>query len=144
MWNPNIRPYGECFALNQAITTAAVAGNQTANNPMRMDQAQGGSAIRVVVPREADKSLTVAAAATVTLNVMGGTTATATPVMLGTAVFTNDTGAALTLGPDSLVCEFILPQNLLKYPYIRVQILGSAAPTGSVDIYPHHVSHPRR
>jgi len=144
MWQPNIRPYGECFALNQAITAAAVVGNVVANNPKRLDQSQGGTAIRVVVPREEGKSLVVANNATITLTVKGGKSEAATPVVIGTAVFTNDNGAPLTLGPDSTVCEFVLPQNLLKYPYIRVEIQGSAAPTGTVDIFPHQVSHPRR
>lgn len=144
MWNPNIRPYGESFALGQAITTAAVVGNQAANNPKRLDQAQGGTAIRVVVPREAGNSLTVASAATITLTVRGAQTEAGTPIVLGTAVYTNHTGAAVVLGPDATVCEYILPQLNKDYPYVQVQIQGSAAPTGTVDIFPHQVSHPRR
>ena len=144
MWNPNIRPHGECFALNQAVTAAQVAGNQVNNNPMRLDQSQGGTAIRVVVPREAGKSLTVAKDASIILTVAGRKIEGGTTVALGTAVYTNDTGGAIILNSDALVCEFVLPQNTLKYPYISVTIGGSVAATGTVDIFPHYISSPRR
>lgn len=142
MWNPNVRPYGEYFAKAQTITTASVAGNEAGNNPQRLDQSQGGTAIRVATP--IGGSLVVANNATVTLNVRGAATKASTPVSLGTAVYTNDTGGNVTFGSDAMVCEFVLPQNLLKYPYISVAIQGSAAPTGTVDIFPHYVSAPRR
>jgi hypothetical protein len=143
MWNPNVRPHGEYFAKKQAVTTSAVVGNQTDNNPTRMDQAQGGSGIRVVVPL--DGTLAVAAAATITLNVRARKNKLdAASILLGTAVYTNDTGAAVTLGPDATVCEFILPQATVVYPFISVEVLGSAAPTGSVDIFPHYISAPHR
>ena len=141
MWNPNVRPYGEYFAIKQAVTTAAVVGNQVKNNPQRMDQAQGGSGIRVAVP--IGGSLVVASAATVTLNVYGMKAETGTAILLGTAVYTNDTGAAATLGSDATLLEFILPQAVLSYPYVKVEILGSAGPTGTVDIFPHYISAPR-
>jgi len=144
MWNPNIRPHGESLALAQAITTAAVVGNQTANAPMRLDQSQGGTAIRVVVPREAGSSLTVANNATITLTVRAAKTEAGTLITLGTAVYTNDTGASAIHGPDSTICEYVLPQKSLSYPYVSVQIQGSAAPTGTVDIFPHYISAPRR
>lgn len=143
-WKPNIRPYDESFALKQAITTAAVAGNVTKNNPMRLDQSQGSTAIRVVVPREAGSLLTVASGATITLTVTGAKTATSTPITLGTAVYTNDTGAAETLMSDATVLEYIMSEVTFDYPYIAVKIQGSAAPTGTVDIFPHQVSQPRR
>lgn len=142
MWNPNVRPYGEYFAKAQPITTASVAGNEANNNPQRLDQSQGGTAIRVATP--IGGSLVVANNATVTLHVRGAATQAGTPVFLGTAVYTNDTGNNVTFGSDAMVCEFVLPQNLLKYPYISVAIQGSAAPTGTVDIFPHYVSAPRR
>ena len=142
MWNPNVRPYGEYFAKAQAITTASVAGNEADNNPQRLDQSQGGTAIRVATP--IGGTLTVANNATVTLHVRGAATEAGVPVSLGTAVYTNDTGADAVFGSDATVCEFVLPQNLLKYPYISVAIQGSAAPTGTVDVFPHYVSAPRR
>ena len=142
MWNPNVRPYGEYFAKAQAITTTAAAGNQTVNNPSRLDASQSGTAIRVAVP--IGGSLTVASAATITLNVKGAKTATDTAILLGTAVYTNDTGAAATLGSDTTLLEFVLPHAVFTYPFIKVEILGSAAPTGTVDIFPHYVSAPRR
>lgn len=144
MWNPNIRPHGECFALNQAVTTTNTNANQTANNPMRLDQAQGGTAIRMVVPREAGSSLSVPTDGTVTMTVRGRTAATNPPVVIGTARYTNDTGDTVVLDPDSTVLEFVLPQNLLKYPYIDVQIQANVATVGTVDVFPHQVSHPRR
>lgn len=143
-WKPNIRPYGESFALAQAITTTAVAGNQTTLNPKRLDQAQGATAIRVVVPREAGSMLTVANAATITLTVSGAKTEAGTAITLGTAVYTNDTGASVIFGPDETVTEYIISEIAFIYPYISVKIQGSAAPSGTVDIYPHQVSHPRR
>lgn len=142
MWNPNIRPYGEYFAKAQAVTTGAVAGNVTANNPQRLDQAQGNTAIRVAVP--IDATLVIAADATITLTVLGAKTIDGTPITLGTAVYTNDTGADVTMLSDSALTEFVLPEALLIYPFISVQIAGSAAPTGTVDIFPHYLSQPRR
>ena len=142
MWNPNVRPHGEYFAKAQAITTASVAGNDADNNPQRLDQSQGGTAIRVAVP--IGGTLTVANNATITLHVYGAKTDGGAHVALGTAVYTNDTGAAVTFGSDATLCEFVLPQALLKYPYIDVAIQGSAAPTGTVDIFPHYISAPRR
>lgn len=142
MWKPNVRPYDEYFAKKQAITTTAVVGNVAANNPMRLDAAQGATAIRVAVPLDA--SLVVANAATVTLTVRAAKLEAGTPIVIGTALYTNDTGAAVTFGPDATLLEFILPQATFVYPYVQVQIEGSAAPTGSVDIFPHQVSQPRR
>lgn len=143
-WKPNVRPHGESFALKQAITTAAAAGNVTANNPMRLDQSQGSTAIRVVVPREAGSTLIVANAATITLTVSGAKTETGTAITLGTAVYTNDTGSAVTFGSDATVVEYIMSEVTFVYPYIAVKVQGSAAPTGTVDIFPHLVSQPRR
>ena len=144
MYDVNLRPYGEYFAQAQAITTSLVEGNQAANNPMRMDASQGGAAIRVATPR-ATGSLVVAAGATITLTVLGAKTEGGTPVTLGTAVYTNGDATAKTFGPDTAICDFVLPDMaLLAYPYIKSQISGSAAPTGSVDIFPHYISHPGR
>lgn len=143
MFGVNIRPYGEYFAKAQAVTTSAVAGNQNENNPTRLDASQGGTAIMVATPKETG-SLTVASAATITLTVKGAKTAEDTPVVLGTAVYTNDTGKAKVFAADAKVLEFILPAECAKYPYVSVAIQGSAAPTGSVDIFPHYISHPRR
>lgn len=143
MYGVNIRPYGEYFAKAQAVTTSAVAGNQTENNPSRLDASQGGTAIMVATPKETG-ALTVASNATITLTVKGAKTADGTAVVLGTAVYTNDTGASKVFGADAKVLEFILPAECAKYPYVSVAIQGSAAPTGSVDIFPHYISHPRR
>ena len=143
MYNVNLRPYGEYFAQAQAITTSPVVGNQASNNPTRLDASQGGTAIRVATPKGSG-NLTVASAATVTLTVLGAKTEAGTPVTLGTAVYTNDTGAAKVFGPDAVVCDFVLPEATFKYPFIKAQISGSAAPTGSVDIFPQYVSQPRR
>ena len=143
MWKPNVRPHGEYFAIAQAVTTSDVAGNQTDNNPQRLDASQSGTAVRVATPIAG--SLTVASAETVTLSVYGSKSSSgASPVLLGTAVYTNDTGAAATLGSDATLLEFVLPQAVLTYPYISVKLAGSAAPTGSVDIFPHYISAPRR
>lgn len=143
MFNANLRPYGEYFAKAQAIATSPVVGNQTDNNPMRLDASQGGTAIRVATPK-GNGSLTVAKDATVTLTVLGAKTAAGTAVTLGTAVYTNDGAASKVFGPDAVVCDFILPEAVFTYPYVKVNISGSAAPTGSVDIFPQYVSHPRR
>lgn len=143
MYGVNLRSYGEYFAEKQAITTSAVAGNKTENNPTRLDASQGGTAI-VVATEKATGSLVVANNATVTLTVKGAKTADGTAVVLGTAVYTNDTGASKTFGPDSKILEYILPDACAKYPYVSVAIQGSAAPTGNVDIFPHYISHPRR
>ena len=142
MWNPNVRPYGEYFAKAQAITTADVVGNQATNNPQRLDASQSGTSIRVAVPL--DGTLVVASAATVTLSVYAAKTEAGTAIMLGTAIFTNDTGGALTLGADATLCEFVLPKAAEVYPYVKVMVKASAAPTGSVDIFPHYISAPRR
>lgn len=144
MYGVNIRPYGEYFAKAQAVTTSAVAGNQTENNPSRLDASQGGTAIMVATPKDAG-TLTVANNATITLTVKGSKTAdNANPVVLGTAVYTNDTGSSVVFCADAKIVEFILPETVAKYPYVSVAIQGSAAPTGSVDIFPHYISHPRR
>ena len=127
MWNPNVRPYGEYFAKAQAITTGAVAGNEADNNPQRLDQAQGGTAIRVAVPL-AD-TLVVGNSVNITLDVYGARTESGSAVALGSAIYTNDTGADVTFGADSTICEFVLPQSTYVYPYVSVQIKASAAPT---------------
>lgn len=143
MFGSNLRPYGEYFAQAQQITTSAVVGNKSENNPTRLDAAQGGTAI-VVATEKATGSLVVANNATITLTVEGAKTAAGTAVVLGTAVYTNDTGAAKTFGADNKILEFILPDMVAEYPYVKVKIAGSAAPTGAVDIFPHYVSAPRR
>lgn len=143
MFGSNLRPYGEYFAKAQAITTSDVAGNQNENNPTRLDAAQGGTAIVVATEKETG-ALTVASNATITLTVEGAKAATGTAVVLGTAVYTNDTGASKVFGADNKILEFILPDMVAEYPYVKVKIKGSAAPTGAVDIFPHYVSAPRR
>ena len=140
MWNHNLRPYGEYFAQNQAVTTTATAGNVSANNPTRIDASQGGTAIVVATPKGTG-TLTVATTKTVTLTVKGAKTAAGTAVVLGTAVYTNDTSGNVVFGADEKVCECIIGDILLKYPYVSVTIEGSAAPTGTVDIFPAYVSH---
>ena len=143
MFGSNLRPYGEYFAKAQAITTSDVAGNESDNNPSRLDAAQGGTAI-VVATEKATGSLTVASAATITLTVEGAKTAEGSAVVLGSAVYTNDTGKSKVFGADNKILEFILPDKVAEYPYVSVKIKGSAAPTGKVDIFPHYVSAPRR
>lgn len=140
MWNHNLRPYGEYFAQNQAVTTSAVDGNVTANVPTRIDASQGGTAFVVATTKTG--TLVVAAGKTITLRVLGTKTATGTSfVELASATYTNDTAAAVTLGSDVKVCECIVGDILLKYPYVKVTIEGNAAPTGNVDIFPAYVSH---
>lgn len=143
MWNKPIRPYGEYFASNQAITTSVVVGNVAANQPTRLDQAQGGTAIVVAVAKGAGKTLVVASAATITLTIQGAKTAAGTYYTLGTAVYTNDTGAAITLGEDTVLTGFVLNQASNVYPYVKASISGSAAPTGTIDIFPAYISAPR-
>lgn len=145
MYGVNLRPYGEYFAKAQNVTTSEVVGNQAENNPSRLDASQGGTSI-VVATEKVTGSLTVANAATVTLNVYAGASAEdSAPVLIGSAVYKNDTGANKVFGPDAKVLEYILPSDvLLKKPYVSVKVLGSAAPTGKVDIFPAYVSHPRR
>lgn len=140
MWNHNLRPYGEYFAQNQAITTSAVDGNVTANTPSRIDASQGGTAFVVATTKAG--TLAVATTKTVTLRVLGTKTAAGTSfVELASATYTNDTSGTVTFGPDEKVCECIVGDILLKYPYVKVTIEGSAAPTGNVDIFPAYVSH---
>lgn len=144
MYDVNLRPYGEYFAQAQAITTSLVEGNQAANNPMRMDASQSGAAIRMATPR-AIGSLAVASNASVTLTVLGAKTEGGTYVTLGTAVYTNEGESTKTFGPDAAICDFVMPDMaLLAHPYIKVQVSGSAAPTGSVDVFPHYISRPGR
>jgi len=143
MWNHNLRPYGEYFALDQAITSTQANGNVSANIPTRIDASQGGTAFICATPK--DGTLAVASSQTVTLKVLGAKTAAAagagTYVELASATYTNDTGGSVTLGKDQKVCECIVGDSLLKYPYVKVTIEGSAAPTGKVDIFPAYVSH---
>ena len=111
---------------------------------MRMDASQGGAAIRMATPR-ATGSLAVASSASVTLTVLGAKTEGGTYVTLGTAVYTNEGESTKTFGPDAAICDFVLPDMaLLAHPYIKVQVSGSAAPTGSVDVFPHYISRPGR
>jgi hypothetical protein len=145
MWNPNIRPHGEYFAVKQSLTTSAVVGNQVNNSPMRLENSQGGTAIRVAVPLDA--TLVVPNNGTVTLTVYGRLKqgdAASTATTCGTAVYTNSTGASLTLGPDATLCEFVLPQNVGLRPWVHVAVQGSAAHAGQVDVFPHKISHPGR
>ena len=139
MWNHNLRPYGEYFAENQAITTTATVGNVSANNPTRIDASQGGTAFVVATTKTG--TLAVATTKPVTLRVMGAKTATGTFIELASATYTNDTAATVTLGSDVKVCECIVGDSLLKYPFVKVTIEGSAAPTGNVDIFPAYISH---
>lgn len=139
MWNHNLRPYGEYFAENQAVTTTATAGNVTANNPTRIDASQGGTAFVVATTKAG--TLAVASGKTITLRVNGAKTASGTFIELASATYTNDTAATVTLGSDVKVCECIVGDILLKYPFVKVTIEGSAAPTGNVDIFPAYVSH---
>lgn len=137
MWNVNVRPYGEYFAKAQAVTTVAAQGNQAAANPCRLENAQGGTGIRVAAPVEG--GLNLAAGATVTLSVEHGESATGGFSLLGTAVFSAG-AAAVSFGGDETVTEFLLPT--VAKPYIRVKIQASAAPAGSVDIFPFYLSRP--
>jgi len=142
MWNHNLRPHGEYFALNQAITSTQVAANVEANNPSRIDASQGGTAFVCATTKTG--TLAVTSGKTITMTVLGAKTATAEDadyVELGTATFTNDSGGALTLGSDVKVCECIIGDALLKYPYVKIKIGGNAAATGNVDIFPAYVSH---
>ncbi len=139
MWNHNLRPYGEYFAENQAITTTATVGNITANNPTRIDASQGGTAFVVATTKAG--TLAVASGKTISLRGNGAKTASGTFIELASATYTNDTAAAVTLGSDVKVCECIVGDILLKYPFVKVTIEGSAAPTGNVDIFPAYVSH---
>jgi hypothetical protein len=142
MWNKNLRPYGEYFALDQAITSTQAVGNVSANIPTRIDASQGGTAIVCATTKTG--TLAVGSTNTVTLKVLGAKTATAEDsdyVELGTATFTNDSGGSLTLGSDTKVCECIIGDALLKYPYVKITIGGNAAATGKVDVFPAYVSH---
>lgn len=145
MYGVNLRPYGEYFAKDQAVTTSEVIGNETANNPSRLDASQGGTAIVVATPK-ATGTLTVANGKTVVLSVYAGKTATDdAPVLIGTSVYTNATGANMVFCPDTKVLEYILPTDvLLERPFVSIKLSGSAAPTGSVDVFPHYISHPKR
>ena len=139
MWNHNLRPYGEYFAENQAITTSAVDGNVSANKPSRIDASQGGTAFVCATTKAG--TLVVASGKTITLRVLGAKTAAGSFIELASATYTNDTAASVTLGSDVKVCECIVGDILLKYPFVKVTIEGSAAPTGNVDIFPAYVSH---
>lgn len=145
MYGVNLRPYGEYFAKAQAITTAEVVGNEQANNPSRLDASQGGTAIVVATPK-ATGSLTVATGKTVVLSVYAAKTAEdSSPVLIGTAVYTNSGSGNAVFGADNKVLEYILPTDiLLERPYVSIKLSGSAAPTGSVDVFPHYISHPKR
>ena len=139
MWNHNLRPYGEYFAQNQAITTSAVVGNVSANVPTRIDASQGGTAFVVATTKAG--TLAVATGKTITLRVLGAKTASGSFIELASATYTNDTSGTVTLGSDVKVCECIVGDILLKYPFVKVTIEGNAAPTGNVDIFPAYVSH---
>ena len=142
MWNHNLRPYGEYFAMNQAITSTQAAGNVSANIPTRIDASQGGTAFVAATTKTG--TLAVSSGKTITLKVLGANTATAEDadyVELGTATFTNDTNGSVTLGSDVKVCECIIGDALLKYPYVKITIGGNAAATGNVDVFPAYVSH---
>lgn len=142
MWNHNLRPHGEYFALEQSISSTQAAGNVSANIPTRIDASQGGTSF--VVATSKAETLAVASGKTVTLKVLGAKTATAEDadyVELASATYTNDTSGTVTFGNDAKVCECIVGDALLKYPYVKVTIGGSAAPTGKVDIFPAYVSH---
>ena len=150
MYGVNLRPYGEYFAKAQAVTTTETVGNQTDNNPSRLDASQGGTAI-VVATEKATGTLSVAASGTLTLSVYAGTSATdASPIKIGTAIYTNTSStAAATFGADAKVLEYILPTDVLQarpYVTIKLQSSGSTAAdvTGNVDVFPHYISHPRR
>ena len=134
MFNNTIRPHGEYFASNQAVTTASTAGNVQANNPMRLAPSQAGCAITVATPVAG--SLTLPNGASLTLHVQGARSREGTPAMLGTACLVNDSGAPLTLGPDSPLCEFIPGRVLAERPWVSVKIQASNALTGNVDIFP--------
>jgi hypothetical protein len=138
MFKSNIRPYGEYFAKAQAITAAQVAGNQAANNPTRLENSQGGTGIRIAVPRGG--SLVLAATTTLTLTVLHSETSGGTFTTLGTAVHVSPAAAATYVG-DDLLAEFILPPN--ARPFVKVTIGASAAATsGSVDVFPTYISRP--
>ncbi|MDR2820958.1 MAG: hypothetical protein LBB60_10585 [Desulfovibrio sp.] len=138
MWKSNVRPYGEYFAKAQAITAAQVAGNQTANNPSRFDNSQGGTGIRVAVP--VGGSYVAPASQVLTLTVQHSETATGTFTTLGTAVYTGPAAATTYVG-DDLLCEFILPPS--AKPWVKITIGASAAATsGAVDVFPTYISRP--
>lgn len=135
MWNHNLRPYAEYFAKAQAVTATAAIGNQSGNNPLRLENAQGGTAIRVAAAKGA--SLTVPAGATLTLTVEHGEAEAGSFSVLGTAVFTGPAGGTV-FGPDAAIAEFVLPS--LAGPFVRVKVGASAALSGSVDIFPMYLS----
>ena len=141
MYNTTLRPHGEYFASNQAVTTGSVGGNVQANNPMFLAPSQAGCAITVATPVAG--SLTLPGGASLTLHVLGARTREGTPAMLGTACLANDSGAPLTLGPDSPLCEFIPGRVLAERPWVSVKIQASSALTGSVDIFPAIIGQPQ-
>lgn len=141
MYDNTLRPHGEYFASNQAVTTASAAGNVQANNPMHLAPSQAACAITVATPVAGN--LALPNGASLTLQVLGARSKGATPVVLGTAILANDSGAPLTFGPDSVLCEFIPGRVLAERPWISVKILASAALSGAVDIFPAIISQPR-
>ena len=141
MFNNTLRPHGEYFASNQAVTTASTAGNVQANNPMHLAPSQAACAITVATPVAG--SLVLPNGASLTMQVLGARSKGAAPIVLGTAILGNDSGASITYGPDSVLCEFIPGRVLAERPWISVKIQASTALTGAVDIFPALISQPR-
>ena len=142
MFNNTIRPHGEYFASNQAVTTASATGNVQANNPMHLAPSQAACAITVATP--VTGSLVLPNGASLTLQVLGARSKGAAAIVLGTAIVGNDSGAAITYGPDSVLCEYIPGRVLAERPWISVKIQASTAITGTVDIFPALISQPRK
>ena len=141
MYNSTLRPHGEYFASNQAVTTGLVGGNVQANNPMYIAPAQAACAITVATPVAG--SLTLPDGAALTLYVLGARSREATPALLGTACLANDSGAPLTLGADIPLCEFIPGRVLAERPWVSVKIQASNSLAGSVDIFPAMIAQPQ-
>jgi len=168
MWNKSIKPHGEYFSKNQRLIFGVYEGNQRRNIPMRLDNSQGGTSIRMVASK--DSLVTIGEDNAVLLKVYGTTEyiqgewsswTDEEGLQHGTYEDLSEyyylgmsrregfppSGSNMERFPEgALIVEFVLPPTTFDYPYIKIESGGdmNEVIAGYYDIIPHYISHPRR
>jgi len=169
MWNAQVRPYKEWFVRGHNLRDDGeneydIENLYTDDNivfggygPIRLDQSQGGTAIRVVsstdklqyaneTNREHSIYLSVFAS---TLKPVDNGDVYYT--LIGEAAwninmsFKNGVPSNGIIPPGTFLCDYVLPALTFDFPYIAVSVNYNETPLiDYIDIFPYYLSAPRK